>query len=87
MFVGIPNPNILIPVEKMRITDLDHRETFEVLYNPQNYSRRKSVNYRRISRMTADAFDKSLQSKALYPLCGVVRKSKPRGRPKKDPTS
>ena len=41
----------------------------------------------RNSRMTADAFDKSLQSKALYPLCGVVRKSKPRGRPKKDPAS
>ncbi len=55
MFVGIPNPNILIPVEKMRITDLDNRETVEVLYNPQSYSRRKSVNYRRFSRLNADA--------------------------------
>ena len=27
MFVGIPNPNILIPVEKMRITNLDKKET------------------------------------------------------------
>ena len=33
--------------------------------------------------LTVEAFDESLQSKNLYPLCGVVRRSKPRGRPKK----
>ena len=33
--------------------------------------------------ITVEAFDESLQSKNLYPLCGIVRKSKPRGRPKK----
>ena len=55
MFVGIPNPNILIPVEKMRITDLDNRETFEVLYNPQTYTRHKTVRYRPISMLGADA--------------------------------
>ena len=33
--------------------------------------------------VSADALDASLQSENLYPLVGVVRKSKPRGRPKK----
>ena len=55
MFVGIPNPNILIPVEKMRITDLDNNETFEVLYNPQSYTRQKTVNFRPIPMLGADA--------------------------------
>lgn len=55
MFVGIPNPNILIPVEKMRITDLDNNETFEVLYNPQSYVRNKTVNYKPISLIGSDA--------------------------------
>ena len=45
MFVGIPNPNILIPVEKMRITDLDNQESFEVLYNPQTYTVTRNVSY------------------------------------------
>jgi len=30
-----------------------------------------------------EAFEQMLQSENLYPLCGVVRKSKPRGRPKR----
>ncbi len=55
MFVGLPNPNILIPVEKMRITDLDNRESIEVLYNPQSYTRQKTVNYKPIPSLGADA--------------------------------
>ena len=55
MFVGIPNPNILIPVEKMRITNLDRHDTFEVLYNPQSYTRQKTVKYRPISLLGSDA--------------------------------
>ncbi len=55
MFVGIPNPNILIPVEKMRITDLDNDETIEVLYNPKSYTRRKRVNYNPVSLLGSDA--------------------------------
>ncbi len=54
MYVGIPNPNILIPVEKMRITDLDNNDSFEVLYNPQSYTRSKKVNYRPIPLLGAD---------------------------------
>ena len=55
MFVGIPNPNILIPVEKMRITDTDNGESFNVLYNPQTYTRQKTVRYRPIPSLGADA--------------------------------
>ncbi len=59
MYVGIPNPNILIPVEKMRITNLDENDprdkTIEVLYNPQSYNRRKAVNYRPVNQPGADA--------------------------------
>ena len=34
MFVGVPNPNILVPVQKMRITNLDAKsppKSIEVL--------------------------------------------------------
>lgn len=59
MFIGIPNPNILIPVQKMRITNLDEKNmlkrTFEVLYNPQSYTRFKRVNYIPVHHLGADA--------------------------------
>ena len=58
MFVGIPNPNILIPVEKMRITNLESKQTpkyFEVLYNPQSYTRSKTVNYKSVHMLGSDA--------------------------------
>ncbi|MBE7005315.1 MAG: LysM peptidoglycan-binding domain-containing protein [Ruminococcaceae bacterium] len=55
MYVGIPNPNILIPVEKMKITNLDSNESFEVLYNPQTYTRHKEVNYKQVPMLGADA--------------------------------
>ena len=35
-------------------------------------------------KMTYQAFEKSLDSKNLYRICNVIRKSKPRGRPKKE---
>ncbi len=55
MYVGLPNPNILSPLKKMRITNLDSHESFEVLYNPQSYTHQKNVNYRPIPVMNADA--------------------------------
>ena len=58
MFVGLPNPNMLVPVEKMRITNLDAKappKSIEVLYNPQSYTRKKSVNYMTIPLLGADA--------------------------------
>ena len=58
MFVGVPNPNILIPVQKMRITNLDAKTTpksFEVLYNPQTYPRQKKVHYQPGDMLGSDA--------------------------------
>ena len=49
MFVGIPNPNILIPLEKMTIRNLDatrpDKKTIHVLYNPQTYTQTRNVSY------------------------------------------
>jgi hypothetical protein len=57
MFVGAPNPNILMPLEKMRITNLDDasKSPGEVLYNPQSYVQRKNVDYSQIRHMGSDA--------------------------------
>lgn len=45
MYVGIPNPNILVPLAKMVIENKDSGEKFEVLYNPQSYVQARSVDY------------------------------------------
>ena len=49
MYVGIPNPNILVPLEKMTIKNLDtkdpRKKTIHVLYNPQNYTVMRNVSY------------------------------------------
>ncbi len=59
MFIGNPNPNILIPVEKMRITNLDEKDprkrVIHVLYNPQSYTRQKKVNFVPVNQLGADA--------------------------------
>ncbi len=55
MFVGTVNPNILMPVAKMRITNLDKKKSFDVLYNPQSYNRQKTVNYFPIQQLGVDA--------------------------------
>ncbi len=59
MYLGIPNPNIIMPLEKMRITNLDCKDptkrTFEVLYNPQSYVQARNVQYAQIPLMGADA--------------------------------
>ncbi len=68
MFVGLPNPNILIPVKKMRITNLDKMKSFEVLYNPQSYVRRKSVNYSQIPLLGADTPVVQFQSGGMEEL-------------------
>ena len=51
MFSGIPNPNMLIPLEKMTITNLDKNKSFEVLYNPQSYQQSRTVEYSRLPVM------------------------------------
>lgn len=47
MFVGIPNPNILMPLEKMTITPMEGKKKgkkITVLYNPEQYTQSRSVN-------------------------------------------
>ena len=44
MYIGIPNPNILIPLEKMTIQP-QGKSAFEVLYNPESYSQSRQVRY------------------------------------------
>lgn len=55
MFIGVPNPNILMPLEKMKIENMDAGETFTVLYNPQSYTHHKSVNYSQVTTLNGDA--------------------------------
>ena len=49
MYIGLPNPNILIPLEKMTIKNLDakspDKKTITVLYNPQTYVQMRNVSY------------------------------------------
>ena len=47
MYLGVPNPNILVPLEKMTISaEIDgKKETIEVLYNPESYSQSREVRY------------------------------------------
>lgn len=45
MYIGIPNPNIVVPLEKMTITLPDTGTSFEVLYNPESYIQDRQVQY------------------------------------------
>ena len=54
MFVGIPNPNVLMPLEKMTIRNLENGESFEVLYNPQSYQQSRKVEYSELPVMGTD---------------------------------
>ena len=44
MYIGIPNPNILVPLEKMTIQP-EGKSSFEVLYNPESYTQSRQVRY------------------------------------------
>jgi hypothetical protein len=44
MYIGLPNPNLLVPLEKMTITPEGGTE-FRVLYNPESYSQSRMVRY------------------------------------------
>lgn len=51
MFIGIPNPNAVVPLKKLKIKLLggakthDGKTEFEVLYNPESYTQRRHVHY------------------------------------------
>ena len=44
MYVGIPNPNIIVPLDKMTI-EPEGKSKFKVLYNPESYTQSRSVRY------------------------------------------
>ncbi len=44
MYIGLPNPNILVPLEKLKIQP-EGKAAFEVLYNPESYSQSRQVHY------------------------------------------
>ena len=45
MYIGIPNPNILVPLAKMSIKNMDSGKEYKVLYNPASYTQERSVHY------------------------------------------
>lgn len=54
MYVGISNPNILVPLEKMTIENLDSGDEFRVLYNPASYTQERSARYSQRSMLNSD---------------------------------
>ena len=54
MYIGIPNPNMLVPLAKMAIKNLDTGEEIEVLYNPESYTQERSVRYSRRNMLNSD---------------------------------
>lgn len=55
MFVGVPNPNLLMPLAKMTIKNMDSGKSFQVLYNPQSYQQSRTVEYSQIPVMGTNA--------------------------------
>lgn len=53
MYVGVPNPNILIPLEKMSIKPEGGKE-FQVLYNPESYTQSRAVRYAQASGISTN---------------------------------
>ena len=44
MYIGVPNPNILMPLKKLTITP-EGKSSFEVLYNPESYTQSREARY------------------------------------------
>ncbi len=53
MYIGIPNPNAVIPLEKMTIQP-EGKLAFQVLYNPESYSQSRSVRYAQSSGISSN---------------------------------
>lgn len=46
MYVGTPNPNLLMPLKKMHISKVGEGDSgFDVLYNPESYVQGREVQY------------------------------------------
>lgn len=53
MYVGMPDPNSLMPLEKMTITPEGGKE-FQVLYNPESYTQSRMVRYAQSSGISTN---------------------------------
>ena len=53
MYIGPPNPHVLMPLEKMTIQPVGGKK-FEVLYNPESYSQSRSVRYAQSSGISTN---------------------------------
>lgn len=53
MYIGVPNPNILVPLEKMTIEPAG-KSAFQVLYNPESYSQSRMVRYAQSSGISTN---------------------------------
>ena len=65
MFVGVPNPNILMPLEKMTITVTEGKkkgEKITVLYNPEQYVQSRSVNMTKENAFGANGQESQIPS-------------------------
>lgn len=62
MVIGIPNPNMLAPLQRLHITKIDAVTKlpkngdigFDVLYNPEKYVQARSVNYANRAGLSMD---------------------------------
>ncbi len=67
MYVGVPNPNILMPLEKMTITVIEGSkkgDKITVLYNPEQYVQARSVNVTKAAAFGANAQESQIPSGA-----------------------
>ena len=65
MYVGIPNPNVLIPVEKMTIKVIEGKkkgEEITVMYNPEQYVESRGVNMTKATAFGANAEESQIPS-------------------------
>lgn len=62
MVIGVPNPNMLVPLQRMHITKLDAVTKlplkgdigFDVLYNPDKYEQSKGVQYSNMAGLSME---------------------------------
>ena len=53
MYIGLPNPNVLVPLEKLEITP-QGKPSFKVLYNPESYTQSRQVRYSQSSGISTN---------------------------------
>lgn len=62
MYVGLPNPNVLVPLKKLHIHKVNpstpdpyQNNDFDVLYNPESYVQKREVQYSEKTGLSMDS--------------------------------